>query len=62
MTSFDISLISISTCSFTVKNLQGKVVACGMNCDAFLCPKVEPVSKALGYVFEVLEHAKGPVR
>lgn len=48
--------------SFTVKNLQGRTVACGMNCDAFDVPKLNPRAKALGYVFEVLEHAKGPAR
>ncbi|XP_046647830.1 tyrocidine synthase 3-like isoform X2 [Daphnia pulicaria] len=48
--------------SFTVKNIQGRTVACGMNCDAFDVPKLNPRAKALGYVFEVLEHAKGPAR
>ena len=48
--------------SFTVKNLQGRIVACGMNCDAFNVPELKPRVKALSYVFEVLEHAKGPAR
>ena len=48
--------------SFTVKNVQGRTVACGINCDAFDVPKLNPRAKALDYVFEVLEHAKGPAR
>uniref|UniRef100_A0A0P5KZY5 Ss-alanyl conjugating enzyme n=2 Tax=Daphnia magna TaxID=35525 RepID=A0A0P5KZY5_9CRUS len=48
--------------SFTVKNVQGQTVACGMNCDAYDVPKLNPRAKALDYVFEVLEHAKGPAR
>lgn len=48
--------------SFILKNLQGRTVACGMNCDAYDVPKLNPRAKALDYVFEVLEHAKGPAR
>lgn len=48
--------------SFTVKNHQGRIVACGMNCDAFDVPELKPRAKALDYVFEVLEQAKGPAR
>ena len=33
-----------------------------MNCDAFNVPELKPRVKALSYVFEVLEHAKGPAR
>lgn len=51
-----------SVFSFTVKNNQGRIVACGMNCDAFNVPTINPRAKALDYVFEVLEHAKGPAR
>ncbi len=55
-------VIGIYWNSFTVKNLQGRIVACGMNCDAFNVPELKPRVKALSYVFEVLERAKGPAR
>lgn len=49
-------------CSFVVKNHRDIVVACGMNCDAFDVPLLQPKVKRLAYVFEVLEFVKGPVR
>lgn len=48
--------------SFVVKNGQDRIVACGMNCDAFNVPVLHPKAARLGYVFEVLEHVKGPFR
>jgi hypothetical protein len=45
-----------------VKNHRDIVVACGMNCDAFDVPLLQPKVKRLAYVFEVLEFVKGPVR
>lgn len=48
--------------SFMVKNHEDRIVACGMNCDAFCVPETKPKAKRLSYVFEVLEHVKGPAR
>lgn len=48
--------------SFIVKNAQDRVVACGMNCDAYNVPSLNPKAARLAYVFEVLEHVKGPFR
>lgn len=48
--------------SFVVKNNEGRIVACGMNCDAYCVPETKPKAKRLSYVFEVLEHVKGPAR
>ena len=45
-----------------MKNHRDIVVACGMNCDAFDVPVLQPKVKRLAYVFEVLEFVKGPVR